>query len=337
MPQGAAELAATPSLSHTAAPGRYTGLTELQIKPNPKNAKETAVAVQHEGERVLKVPAGRARRQLAGQGWGVGRMNGSPAASLLSSPAPAVPARAHQRWRALPCPALPRPAQALQPQDRVVLLDERGRDVSSEDLARLLAQVGPRRWGHAGGAIPCIDRAWAGRGSAWVGREPGGAVLAHPAAARQAPPALAPAVAAAAAMAVTEACCARCRHAAPQASDQSWPSLVFCIGGPFGHSPAVRARGNDTIRLSKMVLNHQASGPVFGARDAPCSGWPCCGIAVVPPGVAALFWGVQSGRAYEGCRPQLLLAPACSVSKLPGWATAPHFLLPACRWRTSSF
>jgi 23S rRNA pseudoU1915 N3-methylase RlmH len=25
-----------------------------QIKPNPKNAKETAVAVQHEGERVLK-------------------------------------------------------------------------------------------------------------------------------------------------------------------------------------------------------------------------------------------------------------------------------------------
>lgn len=33
---------------------RYTALTQLQIKPNPKNAKETAVAVQHEGERVLK-------------------------------------------------------------------------------------------------------------------------------------------------------------------------------------------------------------------------------------------------------------------------------------------
>ncbi len=42
-----------------------------------------------------------------------------------------------------------------------------------------------------------------------------------------------------------------------QASDQSWPSIVFCIGGPFGHAPAVRQRGNDTIRLSKMVLNHQ--------------------------------------------------------------------------------
>lgn len=58
-----------------------------QVKPNPKNAKDTAVAVQHEGERVLR---------------------------------------------------------ALQPADRVVLLDERGRDVSSEDLARLLAQVGRR-------------------------------------------------------------------------------------------------------------------------------------------------------------------------------------------------
>jgi 23S rRNA pseudoU1915 N3-methylase RlmH len=56
-----------------------------QVKPNPKNAKETSVAVVHEGERVLK---------------------------------------------------------SLQPSDRVVLLDERGRDASSEDIARLLAQVG---------------------------------------------------------------------------------------------------------------------------------------------------------------------------------------------------
>lgn len=54
------------------------------MRPNPKNAKETAVAVGHEGERVLK---------------------------------------------------------ALPPGARVVLLDERGRDVSSEDVARLLAQV----------------------------------------------------------------------------------------------------------------------------------------------------------------------------------------------------
>lgn len=68
---------------------RYASLTQTQIKPNPKNAKETAVAVQHEGERVLK---------------------------------------------------------ALQPSDHVVLLDERGRDLSSEDLAKLLAQASDQSW-----------------------------------------------------------------------------------------------------------------------------------------------------------------------------------------------
>lgn len=45
----------------------------------------------------------------------------------------------------------------------------------------------------------------------------------------------------------------------PQASDQGWPSVVFCIGGPFGHAPAVRERGDDVIRLSKCVLNHQVN------------------------------------------------------------------------------
>ena len=32
----------------------YTSLNEVNVKPNPKNARETAVAVAHEGERVLK-------------------------------------------------------------------------------------------------------------------------------------------------------------------------------------------------------------------------------------------------------------------------------------------
>lgn len=48
-----------------------------------------------------------------------------------------------------------------------------------------------------------------------------------------------------------------------QASDQSWPSLVFVLGGPFGHAPAVRQRGDDTIRLSRMVLNHQVANVVL--------------------------------------------------------------------------
>lgn len=60
-----------------------------QVKPNPKNAKEVAVAVAHEGERVLK---------------------------------------------------------AISPSDQVVLLDERGRDLSSTDLAKLLAQASDRGW-----------------------------------------------------------------------------------------------------------------------------------------------------------------------------------------------
>lgn len=73
--------------------------------------------------------------------------------------------------------------QALAPGDFVVLLDERGRDVSSEQIARLIAQAG----------------------------------------------------------------------------DQSVPALAFCIGGPFGHADAVRARANDTIKLSSCVLNHQVA------------------------------------------------------------------------------
>jgi len=33
-------------------------------------------------------------------------------------------------------------------------------------------------------------------------------------------------------------------------------SLVFLVGGPFGHAPAVRARADATLRLSGCVLNH---------------------------------------------------------------------------------
>jgi len=36
-------------------------------------------------------------------------------------------------------------------------------------------------------------------------------------------------------------------------------NLVFCIGGPYGHSMDVRSRANETLKLSDMVLNHQVS------------------------------------------------------------------------------
>lgn len=120
----------TPVPSTLLLPCRYTEVQEQQIKPNPKNAKDPASAVQHEGERVLR---------------------------------------------------------ALRPGDHVVLLDERGRDLTSEGLARLLAAAG----------------------------------------------------------------------------DNGRPGLAFCIGGPHGHSDAVRARADETVRLSSMVLNHQVAAVVL--------------------------------------------------------------------------
>ncbi len=38
---------------------------------------------------------------------------------------------------------------------------------------------------------------------------------------------------------------------------QGASALVFCIGGPFGHGPQLHARANITVKLSSMVLNHQ--------------------------------------------------------------------------------
>ena len=84
------------------------------MRPNPKNAKETSVAVVHEGERVLK---------------------------------------------------------SLQPSDRVVLLDERGRDASSEDIARLLAQVGmvPPHRGRGRAVMGCSVVWWKTANVVWGG------------------------------------------------------------------------------------------------------------------------------------------------------------------------
>lgn len=42
-----------------------------------------------------------------------------------------------------------------------------------------------------------------------------------------------------------------------QVGDSGVSSLVFGIGGPYGHSNEVRSRANETIKLSDMVLNHQ--------------------------------------------------------------------------------
>ncbi|DBB07708.1 TPA: hypothetical protein ACH3X3_009134 [Trebouxia sp. C0006] len=109
---------------------RYTQLEHLQVKPNPKKAASPIVAVQSEGEKVLKL---------------------------------------------------------ITPQDYVVLLDENGKAASSEGMAKLVAEAGER----------------------------------------------------------------------------GVANLVFCIGGPYGHSMDVRSRANETLKLSDMVLNHQIAHMVL--------------------------------------------------------------------------
>ena len=39
--------------------------------------------------------------------------------------------------------------------------------------------------------------------------------------------------------------------------------LVFVIGGPYGFSPAVYARANDQLSLSRMTFSHQMVRLVF--------------------------------------------------------------------------
>ncbi len=40
-------------------------------------------------------------------------------------------------------------------------------------------------------------------------------------------------------------------------------SLVFALGGPYGHDPVFRAEADRVIRLSPMVLNHQVARVVL--------------------------------------------------------------------------
>ena len=44
-----------------------------------------------------------------------------------------------------------------------------------------------------------------------------------------------------------------------KASEQGYGSIAFVIGGPFGHAEDVRNMSDDTIRLSRCVLNHSVA------------------------------------------------------------------------------
>ena len=170
---------------------RHTAVSSTSVKPNPVKSASPEVQKQAEAQRV--------------------RMRGSrrPPPEAPPSTAPAwlrclecQCRRPSFSWRvcapslhqsSLPPPSL-QVLKCLAPTEHVVLLDERGREVTSYDVADIIARAG----------------------------------------------------------------------------DDCTP-LVFIIGGPYGHGDAVRQRANDTIRLSRLVLNHQVAHVVL--LEAIFRGW----------------------------------------------------------------
>ncbi len=51
-----------------------------------------------------------------------------------------------------------------------------------------------------------------------------------------------------------------------QCMNQSCKGLFFAIGGPFGHHETLRRGAYKTIRLSKMVLNHELARMVLAEQ-----------------------------------------------------------------------
>ena len=48
-----------------------------------------------------------------------------------------------------------------------------------------------------------------------------------------------------------------------EAGDDGAQALVFAVGGPFGHGPAMRARADHVVRLSSCCLNHEVARVVL--------------------------------------------------------------------------
>jgi 23S rRNA (pseudouridine1915-N3)-methyltransferase len=45
--------------------------------------------------------------------------------------------------------------------------------------------------------------------------------------------------------------------------NQGVQRLVFAIGGPYGHAPALREKAHRVLSLSPMVLNHELARVVL--------------------------------------------------------------------------
>ncbi|KAK6772953.1 hypothetical protein RDI58_028191 [Solanum bulbocastanum] len=89
----------------------------------------------------------------------------------------------------------------IRPDEWVVMLDERGHDVGSEQMASLIGDAGNK-----------VSYA-----SSWQSFVPG--IIYHGSAGAS--------------------------------------SLLFCIGGPYGHGRQLRERANVSVKLSSLVLNHE--------------------------------------------------------------------------------
>lgn len=118
-----------------------------------------------------------------------------------------------------------------------MVLDERGKEATSEGFAELLAKVHNHKL-HCARWSPCIAVLVGARSLSVPARD-------HAHACACATPEGAPQY--------RTVCCPG------QAGDNGRPSIAFCIGGPHGHSSEVRGRANVMLRLSGCVLNHQVS------------------------------------------------------------------------------
>eukprot|EP00850_Spirogloea_muscicola_P018578 SM000172S03051 [mRNA] locus=s172:13074:14469:+ [translate_table: standard] len=162
----------------------YCNVAELVVRPNPKNSSaQGAVTHTLRRSRFILLPFHHIRPQWGRRIRGLG-VTGPP---LQASSAPGQPdLRAGlASWAQVCCSDVAVQVQAEG--ERVVLVDERGRTITSEQLASLIADVG----------------------------------------------------------------------------DTSAAALVFCIGGPYGHGPAVTVRADTTVSLSALVLNHEIAAVVL--------------------------------------------------------------------------
>ena len=126
---------------------RYTSLTEHLVKSNPKRASEPSVIKQGEAERVLKLISSQARHLILPHALASADLlqdKITVCAKPNTGMPPAIVRSLAELTRLMAsCGACNKIDAVSGMQDFVVVLDERGKDITSEGLAKLIAKVGP--------------------------------------------------------------------------------------------------------------------------------------------------------------------------------------------------